>query len=47
MHKCGMWKPDVNNQTLPGGVPSMKKQQKKYNMQREREKNAIGKKVAK
>ena len=29
MHKCGMQKPETDNQTLP----QMKRQQKKYNIQ--------------
>ena len=30
MHKCGMWKPETDNQTLRPEVPSMKEQHKKY-----------------
>ena len=29
MHKCGMWKPDTDNQTLLQEVPPVEGQQKK------------------
>ena len=34
MYKYGMWKPDINNQTLPHGVPQMERHQITYNIQR-------------
>ena len=33
MYKCGMWKPDTNNQTLTRGVPTIGDTRKKYNIQ--------------
>ena len=41
MHKCGMWKPDTDNQTLIR-VPPMEEQQKKIQYP-EQYKNTTGK----
>ena len=33
VHKCGKWKPETDNQTLPSGVKRIVGWQKKYNIQ--------------